>query len=317
MAGTRRAGRSRRPEGGTTSPLKLFVAAGVMLVAVLGALRFIPGSPFAANAAAQWGDPAPTGRPADPSAEPPSRSTRPTPDATPTLPPLAVHPADVTIDATGWWSWALLDTRTGKISGSANMTETSTTASLIKAWIGADYLRRSAEQGVKPSSTRMAQVSTMIRDSDNEAAQSLWLAVGGSASIARLISTCDLTDSRAYRNLWSNTRLSPRDIARLGACIADGRAAGPEWTDYLLDEMRAVRGVGDFGIRKAFPAAERKKIAIKNGWVTRDAEGTWHVNCLAIGDGWTMGVMTRYPASKGYSYGADICESVAEQLRTD
>ena len=68
---------------------------------------------------------------------------------------------------------------------------------------------------------------------------------------------------------WSRTRLSARDTARLGACIDDGRAAGPKWTKWLLNEMRLVRGVGDFGIRKAFPAAEQKTIAIKNGWIDR------------------------------------------------
>ena len=77
----------------------------------------------------------------------------------------------------------------------------------------------------------------------------------------------------------------------MGDCIADGRAAGPKWTKWLLDEMRLVRGVGDFGIRKAFPAAVQKKIAIKNGWVDRTSEQEMHINCLAIGDTWTMGVM--------------------------
>ena len=111
--------------------------------------------------------------------------------------------------------------------------------------------------------------------------------------------------------------LSPADIARLGACIADGRAAGPEWTDWLLDEMRAVRGTGDFGVRKAFPAAERKTIAIKNGWVDRQAEQEYHVSCLAIGDGWAIGVMARYEINRGYPYGAGICEQVGEQLRAE
>lgn len=48
--------------------------------------------------------------------------------------------------------------------------------------------------------------------------------------------------------------------------------------------------------------------------MVRDEEGTWHINCLAIGDGWTMGVMARYPAGKGYEHGAKICQSVAQQL---
>jgi hypothetical protein len=290
------------------------IAVAVLLAALVGVgLRLLPGSPLAAKAAARWAGlptasaPAPTPAPTgSPSAAPPS----PTASA---LPPLAVRPADVEIDASGWWSWALLDLRTGEMSGPASRTRTSTTASLIKSWIAADFLRRSDGE---PSDSRMDQLRVMIRDSDNEAAESLYNAVGRVASIERLIDICRLKDSEpSSSGGWSRTMLSPADVARLGACIADGRAAGPEWTDWLIDEMRAVRGTGDFGVRKAFPAAERKTIAIKNGWVDRQAEQEYHVSCLAIGDGWAIGVMARYEINRGYPYGADICEQVGEQLR--
>jgi hypothetical protein len=195
------------------------------------------------------------------------------------------------------------------------MSATNRTASMIKAWIASDYLRRSAENGVTPSDSRLHEVSIMIRDSDNAAASDLYAVNGKQASTRRLISMCGLTDSKVGPTSWSDTRLSARDTARMAACIASGRAAGPKWTKWLLNEMRLVRGVGDFGIRKAFPAAVAKTIAIKNGWVTRDDNGDWEVNCLAIGDGWTMGVMTRYDASLDYTYGANICKQVAAQLR--
>jgi hypothetical protein len=273
---------------------------------LLASLRFLPGSPLAAAAAPAWA-PARAGAAAEPA---PTTPPAPTPEPE----PLAVRPATVTVASAGWLSWAMMDQRTGKIYGSKNMASTSTTASLIKAWIGADFLRRSAAAGDDPSETRMRQLTIMIRNSDNVAASALWDVVGGGASTKRMIKTCDMTDSRSHPN-WSNTRLSPRDITRLGACIADGRAAGPRWTAWLLKEMRLVRGIGDFGIRKAFPAGVAKTIAIKNGWVTRDALGQWHVNCLAIGDGWTMGVMTQYPTNLDYTYGASLCKKVAAQLR--
>ncbi|BCB81036.1 hypothetical protein Pflav_074460 [Phytohabitans flavus] len=191
----------------------LLGAMALMGVALAGVgLRTLPGSPLAAEAASRWESatpPAPSASGSGPaSAEPtPSLSASPTPS--PTLKPLAVHAGKVTIKASGWWSWAMIDRRTGKIYGSSNMSETNTTASLIKSWIGADYLRRAAESGQTPSAARMQQLTIMIRDSDNEAAQSLWEAVGGSASIGRLIKTCKLTDSSGYKNMWSNTRLSP------------------------------------------------------------------------------------------------------------
>ncbi|SNT57046.1 Beta-lactamase enzyme family protein [Asanoa hainanensis] len=292
------------------------VAIAVVLAALaVAGIRLWPGSPMATRAAARWETPPGlTGATGDPDASPTTPPAKPSPK--PTLKPLPVAATDVKIDHTGWYSWALLDTRTGKMSGPADRTDLSTTASLIKSWIGADFLRRSAEQGTEPSASRMAQVSTMIRDSDNNAAQSLYEANGGSPSIKRLISMCKLKDSKvAADGGWSRTLLSPADVTRLGACIANGTAAGPKWTKYLLDEMRAVRGTGNFGIRKAFPAADQKKIAIKNGWVDRQREQEYHVSCMAIGDGWVVGVMTKYDISKGYTYGANICEQVGEQLR--
>ncbi|MEV0713836.1 serine hydrolase [Asanoa sp. NPDC050611] len=305
--------RKRRSRRTTT------VVAILVVLAALGVagMRLWPGSPLAARAAARWEDAgSATGAAGDPDPTPSRSPAKPEPKPDATLAPLPVKATDVDIDHSGWYSWALLDTRTGQMSGPADRTELSTTASLIKSWIGADFLRRSAEQGTEPSASRMAQVETMIRDSDNNAAQSLYEANGGSPSIKRLISMCKLKDSKVSADGgWSRTMLSPADITRLGACIANGTAAGPKWTKYLLDEMRAVRGTGDFGPRKAFPAAEQKKIAIKNGWVDRTREQEYHVSCMAIGDGWVIGVMTKYDISKGYTYGANICKQVGVQLR--
>jgi hypothetical protein len=295
-------------------PTTLLVLAGVLLVLAVVALRLLPGSPLAAQAAARWESPATPAAGASPAGSSAAGPAEASPS--PSLGPLAVRPTEVKIDATGWWSWALLDTRTGAMSGPASRTKTSTTASLIKAWIGADFLRRAADKGEEPSDARMQQLRVMIRDSDNNAAESLFNAVGRTASIKRLIDACDLRDSSpSSAGGWSRTMLSPADITRMGACIADGRAAGPKWTRWLLDEMRQVRGTGDFGPRKAFPAAEQKTIAIKNGWVDRQAEQEYHVSCLAIGDGWVIGVMARYEIGKGMGQGASICEQVGKQLR--
>jgi hypothetical protein len=213
--------------------------------------------------------------------------------------------------------WALFDQRARTISGSGNMATTSTTASMVKVWLAADYLRLTAESGGEPSPSRLDELTLMVRDSDNEIAEELFEELGEHESIERLVATCGLLDARVVPNQWSGTQLSPRDTALLGVCIEDGRAAGPRWTPWLLDEMRAVRGMGDFGIRDALPADQRSTVAIKNGWVIRDSQDAWHVSCLAIGDGWTMGVMVRYPAELGQEHGAEACRSLAaEHLAT-
>ncbi|HEX6871743.1 MAG TPA: hypothetical protein VF163_11650 [Micromonosporaceae bacterium] len=281
----------------------------LLLILGLGAvgagLRFVPGSPFA-----------PTGSTAGAAgAGEPMVTTTPPPE------PLPFRSAPVTItsvDTKGFLSWALLDRRSGEIVGSANLTATSTTASMIKAWLASDYLRRAAEKGEEPTASRLKDLEVMIRDSDNNAADRTYNATGKTASINRLISICKLTDSKAISGFWSNTNISARDTVRMGACIADGRAAGSRWTPWVLDMMRKVRDVGDFGIRKALPEAGQGQVAIKNGWLLRDEDNNWHTNCLAIGDTWVLAVLQRYPSqgnwNDDFAHTQQVCTTVAQQL---
>ena len=247
---------------------------------------------------------------------PPSpRTTRlaaPPPAAPVKIEPL-LHPEPVSISTTGFWSWALLDRTTGAITAaSPNAAATNVTASMIKAWLAADFLRRSAEKNVTPGSNDMHELTIMIRDSDNNAASYFARLNGYTGSISRLKSRCGLTDSKAGVD-WAHTLVSARDTVRMGACIGDGRAAGAKWTGWLLNEMRNVRGAGRFGIISALPAAVAAQTAIKNGWVVKN-DNKWHINCMAIGPDWVLSVMTVYPSAKGMGHGIEICKSVAQQL---
>jgi len=133
-----------------------------------------------------------------------------------------------------------------------------------------------------------------------------------------------------YVGWWSFTRMSPRDAVRLGDCIADGTAAGPKHTEYLLDEMSKVRGSsaakdqkarsggGRWGIIDGLPQSivGQGPVSMKNGWTPLNYDGNWHVNCLAVTDGWSLAVMLRYPQKSGLDYGAQVCASVTSQLVT-
>jgi hypothetical protein len=236
---------------------------------------------------------------------------RRTPTATPTPKPAATRATtagndglDPLAGTDGWASWALLDRRTGRLRTGGD-SGTNTTESMVKAWIAADYLRGLGLRD--PDGSEVDLLSRMIRDSDDQAAQTLYLRRGGDAVIRRLVATCGLTDTRLYAGWWSLTRTSARDAARMGACLADGRAMGPKWTAWLLGEMRQVRGEGRFGIAEVYP------VPIKNGW-TRQSDGNWHVNCLAVAGGWTLSVLTRYPARLGLAHGAELCRAVAREV---
>ncbi|ADD44978.1 hypothetical protein Snas_5344 [Stackebrandtia nassauensis DSM 44728] len=226
---------------------------------------------------------------------------------------------DVDVDIDGFANWALLDRSSGDIEG-ANLKETSTPQSMIKPWLVADYLRQ-AESDAPPL---LDSASAAIRISDDEAAQTIYEELGEDASIERLISTCALTDTTVFPGRWSKTEMSVRDAARMGECVADGRAAGP-WTKWLLNEMRHVRGStadedqhatsggGRWGIIDGLPASLRDEVAIKNGW-TRMADGDWDLNCLAIHDDWVLAIMMGYSGDRSLDYGADRCRAITEQL---
>ena len=296
--------------------------AGVALLILAGSARFLPWSPLASTNpdSRDRAEPASSqtlAASASPAA-PQSASAAPTPSPTATsVPPLLFRPAKLTIKTKGFWSWALMDRRTGQIWGSANLAATTWPASMIKAWLVSDYLRRAAQSGQTPGSTMMYELEITIRDSDNNAAQDIYVRNGRSASIRRLISLCGLTDSKPNASGWSFTNISARDTVRMADCIADGTAAGPRWTAWVLSMMRKIR-IGDFGIRKALPPALAATVSIKNGWLRYTDDLQWHVNCMAVAGTWAMAVLQRYPGhgmwDSDFRHGQDVCRQVAGQL---
>jgi hypothetical protein len=266
----------------------------VGLAAVGAGLRFVPGSPLYPQSE----------QPGALAAEMPFRFAEITPEI---------------LGTEGFLSWAYLDRRDGTIVGSGNMSEPTDTASMIVAWFGADYLRRAAELGETPADADLADIEAMIRDSDVIAAERIVAELGGATeSIGRLVSMCQLSDSGANEGTWDTTAISAQDTVRMGGCLADGRAAGAQWTPWIMDVMRAVRGDGNFGIRQAFPDNVQASIAIRNGWVLRAEDSTWHANCLAITDTWVLAVMQRYPSrgdrNTDMAHIAAVCRDVVHRL---
>lgn len=257
-------------------------------------------------------DPGPVGTGSTPSTGPlsPTPSVAATAEPAPSVTgPVALVPngGNTVTGPSSWWSWALLDRRTGDTWGGPTADEPTRSVSMIKFWLAALYLREHPE----PPSGMLNQLSTMIRDSNNDVADSVFFGLGGRGPvISAMESVCGVTGPHILPGYWwASTWISSRDAARLGACVADGRVANARWTAWVMDEMRQVRGGGDFGIRFAFPEPQRATIAIKNGWNIED--GVWYVNCLAIGDTWVLATESR---AGSFVTGRDVCVGVATQL---
>ena len=220
-----------------------------------------------------------------------------------------------------FFSWAFLDRKTGTITGSANSaTGTNSTESMVKAFITGDYLRRQDAAGKTPSDAVLGELTLMIIDSNDDMAEKYYELDGSNAVMQRMISMCGLTHTKIFPYWWAKTQMSPQDAVRYGLCVANGTAAGPKWTPWLLETMKHVRGGvddqisvqkqgGRWGIIDGLPPALAGQVSIKNGW-TAYGDG-WHVNCMAIAPDWILNVMVRIGTLQG---GANTCKSVATQL---
>ncbi|HEX5541777.1 MAG TPA: serine hydrolase [Micromonospora sp.] len=265
-------------------------------------------------------------------------SAAPTPEAAPLSPPppptLAAGPVSIDLGPDSFVSWALLDRESGEISGSKNIKATNSTESMIKIWFVADYLRQLGDK--EPPEGLLRFGSLAIRDSDDDATNVIYRAAGGEPSLDRLITMCGLTETKKVippnqRTVWwSYTAMSARDAVRMGECVKSGKAAGPKWTKWVLDEMTKVRGTtaakdqqlrrggGRWGIIDGLPEEllAQGPVGIKNGWTMIYADMKWHINCLAVADDWVLAVLMRYPHGKGLDFGSAVCRSVTEQLVT-
>ena len=99
---------------------------------------------------------------------------------TPPPPTLAAGPVSVNFNGE-FFSWALMDRETGEISGAKNMTSTSSTESMLKTWIVSDYLRQLGDK--EPSASLKRDASLAIRDSNDDAANRVYKAAGGSYKV--------------------------------------------------------------------------------------------------------------------------------------
>src|ERR1700754_15536 len=96
----------------------------------------------------------------------------------PPEPTLAPQPVSVKVD--GFYSWALMDLESGRISGSKNSApQTSSTESMIKTWIVSDYLRQLDASGKPLTKDTQTLVQRAIRNSDDDAAGALNKLGGG------------------------------------------------------------------------------------------------------------------------------------------
>jgi beta-lactamase class A len=152
---------------------------------------------------------------------------------------------------------------------------------------------RSTPTGL-PAGYQSLLAQQMIEDSDNDAATSLWNAVGGAAGIRNFNTAAGLTATAPSPCVvcagfpwpgWGLTPTTPADqIALLRQLVEASTLLTDAERHFALSLMENVTPSQRWGVSGGVPA--QVTVALKNGWLPLNQAGTdWQINSV----GWVSG----------------------------
>jgi hypothetical protein len=159
------------------------------------------------------------------------------------------------------------------------------TASISKVGILVALLLRAQDQGRDLTAAERQAAEVMIRESDNDAADLLWRAIGEGEGLDAANERLGLSSTRSGPGPhWGLTRTTAKDQIRLLQSIfhhGTANAAGsqyqldPRSTAYIRELMGDIAEGQDWGVSAASP-----RWALKNGWLQRSTTGRWVINSI-------------------------------------
>ncbi|OKI30888.1 serine hydrolase [Streptomyces sp. CB03911] len=184
------------------------------------------------------------------------------------------------------------------------------TASIVKADILAALLRQS---DTALGAARRAEAEAMIEQSDNDAAGELYEAIGGADGLDEANRAFGLTGTTAGRDgYWGLTTTTAEDQLRLLRVIfTDDSPLGADDRAYLQGLMGLIAQDQAWGVSAA--AGPDGTAKLKNGWLSRSADGLWAVNSIGLvtRDGHDLLVAVLSDGNSTEESGISLVESVA------
>jgi len=198
-------------------------------------------------------------------------------------------------------------------------------ASVVKLDILETLLSRRGGAGLSPGDQSLSQ--SMIEDSDNDAATSLWDEAGGAAGIGAYNDSAGLTGTTPSACVtcagfawpgWGLTTTVPQDqLTLLRQLIAPGPdplLSGAQ-RSYALSLMENVEPDQRWGISGGVPAGVT--VALKNGWLPlNDANTDWQVNSVGwvSGDGRDYLIAVLTTGNPTEQYGIDTIDALSARV---
>ncbi len=188
----------------------------------------------------------------------------------------------------------VLDRNTGQLVTNGN-NEQMPIASVVKLFIADDLLLQEATGQTQLSPADRAALDTMLRSSDDSAAEVFWNRSGGSEIINRVTARYGLGSTETpYDGRWFNTLSTPADLVHYYDMLLSGGGGLPaERASIILSNLAsstpmAIDGTQPGGVypqRFGIPEGlYSEPVAVKQGWMCCWNGGNWmHMSTGVIG----------------------------------
>jgi beta-lactamase class A len=195
-----------------------------------------------------------------------------------------------------------------------NATTTFTVASSAKVYILCAYLDMLERQHRAPNATERAQMTQMIEQSDNNAAQALYNRIGQASGQARYLASIGITDYVGSGFDWGYGQLSPADMVRVLMLLQTGQILTEDDREFAFSLMGHV-DLGRWGVGDTAPAGAQ--VYMKDGWVT-GPDDKWAQNSSGIvvadDETYVISVYSAHLPRYDWSKIQHVCGTVAKLL---
>ena len=176
------------------------------------------------------------------------------------------------------------------VAASYNVSDKYVTASIVKLDILCTLLYQAQLSGHSPSKSQVSLITTMIENSNNDAAQRLFEDVGGAPAITAANKVFGLTDTAVEKNSvdeagysWGDTTTTVVDqLQLLRQIFTSSSVLNATNRSYVKSLMADVESDQRWGVSAAAddPSPSGSDYMLKNGWLPRRTTNLWEINSI-------------------------------------
>jgi hypothetical protein len=201
---------------------------------------------------------------------------------------------------------------------SYNIDDDYVTASIVKLDILSTLLYDDQRDGTSPSSEQASLITSMIENSDNDAALALFNDEGGASAIMAANKVFGLTDTEVDESAFGDTTTTASDQVRLlRQVFTSNSVLTAANRSYIQNLMAHVESDQRWGVSAAAddPSSSASDYMLKNGWLPRSATNLWEINSIGEvehdGREYLVAVLSRN--NESMDSGVDVIQTVAKE----